>query len=220
MNKSKLIVIGILACLALAAAGVYAGTTTPSMFSLTITAGNTLSVDIYNASHVVVSSTVPFSTTTESASCQFATGTLGTATQRITVTSLHGFTNTWTLAIAATAGTTTNWVNGGSTSTFAFNNPSGSPAGCDYGQLTLDPSVGSINLDYTGVSATTTGISKGGSYAFNTSTQSSITLMSASAAAPKTGRWYLIGVSSTQAIPAFTAASNYTLPMTLTLTTT
>ena len=218
MNKSKLIVIGILACLALTAIGVYAGTTTASLFSLPITAGSTLSVDIYNASHVVVSSTVPFSTTTESASCQYATGTLGTATQRITVTSLHGFINTWSLAIAATNGTTTNWA--GSTSTFAFNNPSGSPAGCDYGQLTIDPSAGSINLDYTGVSATTTGISKGGSYDFNTSTQPSITLMSASAAAPKTGRWYLMGVSSTQAIPAFTTADSYTLPMTLTLTTT
>ncbi len=216
MNKSKLIVIGVLACLALVAAvSVYAASTSTvgSTFKLVINAGNSLAVDVKDSSRNSVSSTVQFSTTTESASCQYATGTLGTNSQRIYVTSLHGFTTSWSLTIGATAGTSSSWSTG--TLAFNFNDPTGS--GCTNGQLTMDPSVGTITTDYTASGATSTGISLGSSNQTFTTTSNSITLMSAVSTTPKTGRWYLTGVSSTQAIPGFTLADTYTLPMTLTL---
>ncbi len=198
-----------------------------SDFTQTISAG-TLTTDIRDSSrNAVASPAVAFSAVTFSFDCQAggsaSTGTFGTSDERLYVDNPDAADGGWTLAVAATSGASATWSDGG-TNTYDFNDPSGSTAGCDdgadgdsvAGQLTLDPTAGSITTDYSG--SDTTGITLGSSTAFNEGTTDSVTLINAGASSADIWRGYLTGVSASQTIPAEQAAAGYTLNMTLTAT--
>ncbi len=119
-----------------------------------------------------------------------------------------GADNGWTLTIAATSGVTTLWQNGGSTQNYDFNDPTGANPGCTDGgdadsrpgQLTIDPSVSTINLDCG--TCVATNVTKGSSTGFNQGTTDSVTLLNAAAASDDIWRGYLTGVGLSQTIPA------------------
>ncbi len=197
-----------------------------SNFTQQINTG-TLSTDIMDASRVTVASpSVAMSAKSFSFECQSgansSTGTFGAATQRIYVNNPDGADNGWTLAVAATAGVTARWQNTGNTAHVDFNDTTssgcsdGADADTTSGQLTLDPSVGTLTADCT--TCTTTSVTLGSSAAFNQGTTDSVTLVNAAAASNDVWRGYLTGVTASQAIPAETAADNYTLNLTLTAT--
>ena len=190
-----------------------------STLNQTINAG-TLTTDIKDASQVTVGSpSATMSPTTFSFSClsggSAATGTLGTAAQRIYVTNPDGADNGWSLTMAATGGATSSW-----STSYDFNDPAGSGCtdGADAdtlkGQLTVNPAAGALTTDCT--SCTSTGITLGSSAAFSQGTVDSVTLINAGAASSDIGQWYLTGVGLSQTIPAETPAGSYSINMTLT----
>lgn len=197
---------------------------TPNL-TQTINAGS-LSTDIMDSTHTPVGSPAfAFSAVGFSFNCQSggsaATGTLGSDSQRIYVTNGSAANNGWTLAIAATSGATTTWSDGGS-NTYDFND--GTTSGCGdgadadtkAGQLTLNPTAGTITTDCT--SCNTTGITAGSQTSFAQGTTDSITLITAGATSSDIGRWYMTGVTGSQTIPAEQPSASYTLNMTLTVT--
>lgn len=194
----------------------------------TITAG-VLSTDILDASrNPVAAPAVAMSAKAFSFDCQSganaSSGTLGTNTERVYVTNPSGANNGWTLTLAATSGATSTWANGGATNKFDFNDPAGTPAGCSdggdadtqSGQMTLDPSVGTLTTDCS--SCTTTGVTKGASSAFSQGVTDSLTVLSAAAGSDDVWRGYLTGGSIKQVIPGETPADSYTINLTLTAT--
>jgi hypothetical protein len=198
---------------------------TPTL-TQTITAG-VLSVDILDASrNPVASPAVAMTSKAFSFNCQSgagaSTGTLGTNTERVYVMNPGGADNGWNLTLAATAGATTTWANGGATRIIDFNDPttSGCTDGADAdtasGQMTVDPSVGTLTTDCS--TCTATGVSKGSSAAFAQGVTDSLTVLSAAAGSDDVWRGYLTGASLSQVIPAETAPDSYTLNLTLTAT--
>ncbi|HJP81669.1 MAG TPA: hypothetical protein VJ841_04705 [Candidatus Saccharimonadales bacterium] len=189
----------------------------------TINAG-VLSVDVMDASQVSVASPSSVLTTlATSASCRptGATGTLGTNSQRIYVDNPGAANNGWSLAIGATAGSTSVWNSGSSTYDFNDQTSSGCSDGADAdtvaGKLSLDPSVSTITTDCSN-GCTTANVTKGVASSFNEGTTDSIELANASAAANHVWRGYVTGVNETQSIPAGQTPGAYTLNMTLTAT--
>ena len=195
-----------------------------------INAGS-LSVDILDASRNPVSSpSLAFTAKNFSFDCQYggnaSTGTLGTNSERLYAINPSASTpNGWNVTIAATGGPTATWANTGATQKFDFNDPTGTNAGCSdgadadslAGQLSVDPSVSTVNLDC--ASCTTSGITKGSASAFDEGTTDSVTLLSASSGADNPWRGYLTGVGLSQTIPAEQAAdSSYSINMTATIT--
>jgi hypothetical protein len=179
-----------------------------------------LSVDIVDASGVTVASpSLAMSSITASGVCQTSTGTLGVSAQKIRVSNTT-VTPGWSLSIAATAGATGSWSSGGST--YDFNDPSGSPAGCAdggdadtlSGQLSVDPSVSTITPQS---GCTTTGLTKGTSSAFNQGVTNSVTLVNASASTGTSCFWDVTGVSLSQKVPNLQPNGAYSLPMTVTI---
>ena len=198
---------------------------TPTL-TQTITAG-VLSTDILNATRTPVASpAVSMSSKAFAFDCQIganaSTGTLGTNTERVYVINPSGANNGWNLTMAATGGATTTWANGGATNRIDFNDPttSGCTDGADTdtasGQMTVDPSVGTLTTDCT--SCTTTGVTKGASSAFSQGVTDSLTVLSAAAGSDDVWRGYLTGASLSQVIPGETPADSYTLNLTLTAT--
>lgn len=200
---------------------------TPTL-TQSITAG-VLSTDILDASrNPVASPTVTMSTKAYSFDCQSgvnaSSGTLGTNSERVYVTNQSGANNGWTLTLAATGGATSTWANAGATQKFDFNDPTGAIAGCNdgadadtqAGQMTVDPSVGTLTTDC--AACTTTAITKGTSAAFSQGVTDSVTILSAGATSDDIWRGYLTGGSVKQVIPGETPANSYTLNLTLTAT--
>lgn len=183
-----------------------------------ITAPNTLTIDIVDASGVTVPSpSVGFSPITFSFSSGSSNGTLGVASQKIRVQNSTSNAS-WTASMAATSGPTALWQNTGATRTFDFNDPTaGAADGGDVdtvgGQLTVDPTGGTIAP--VGGSCTNTGVSLGSSNSFNQGVTNSITLMSANSSADRGCSWDLTGVGLNQTIPAEQPADTYTINMTL-----
>lgn len=175
-----------------------------STFNQSIT--GTLGVDIVDGSSVTVASpSVSFVSRSFSATTQTATGTFGTASEKIRVTNPSS-TATWTMTMAATSGNTTLWSDGSNTMDF-----NGSASA---GRLTVDASGGTL----TGVGTTpTTNITKGSSTSFAQGTVDSVTLLTATGSATAPGQWDFTGVSMTQDIPALQATGNYSISMTLTV---
>lgn len=219
------LVVGVLLLFVLSVSASAANTPT---LNQTINAG-TLTTDVLNASRVAVASpSVAFSAKTFSFDCQFggsaSTGLLGSNTERVYTINPDAADNGWTLTIAATSGATTLWQNGGSTQNYDFNDPTGGNPGCADGadtdsrpgQLTIDPSVSTINLDC--ATCTATNVTKGSSTAFNQGTTDSITLLNAAAASDDIWRGYLTGVGLSQTIPAEQPADSYSVNMTVTVT--
>src|SRR3989344_187805 len=177
-----------------------------SNFTQTINAGS-LAVDIVDASYVTVSSpAVAMGAVTFSFSCQTSTGTFGTASQVIYVTNPDAADDGWVASLAA-SDPTDFWDSGGTD--MDFNDPTGSPAGCAdgadtdslKGQMTVDPSVGTLAVGQC-ASCATTNITKGSSNAFNEGTVDSITVLTGAASSDDIGDWKLTGVSISQKVPA------------------
>jgi hypothetical protein len=217
----------VLACfvLSMAASPVFAAG--DSDFSQTINSG-TLSTDIMDASRVTVANPgINMSAVNFSFDCQAggsaSTGSFGANSQRIYVNNPDGADNGWTLTLAATSGATTTWTDGG-TNKIDFNDVTGTTAGCSdgadadstAGQMTVDPSVGTLTTDC--ASCTNTNISKGSSSSFAQGSVDSITLLNAAASSSDIWRGYLTGVNVSQTIPAETPATTYTINLTLTAT--
>jgi hypothetical protein len=195
-----------------------------STFNQTINAG-VLSTDILDASQVTVASpSVAMSAKNLSFACQSggsaSTGTFGANTQRIYVINPGGADNGWTLTLAATAGPTAAWTAGGNSFDFNDATTGGCTDGIDTdtkaGQLTVDPSVGTITADC--AACVLTNVTKGTSTAYVEGTANSVTLMTGATASDNVWRGYLTGAALSQTIPAETPAGAYTLNMTLTAT--
>lgn len=224
MKQTLKVIISATLVFVLAIAGSTQSTFASNISNITQTINaSSLVVDIRDASgNTVASPAFGLSALNFSFSCQTSTGTLGTNTQRIYVDNPSAANNGWTVTIAATAGNTATWNNTGASQKFDYNDPTsagctdGADADSVGGQMTLDPSVGTVNTDCTGCSLT--GITKGSSTAFSQGTTDSVTLLNASAASDDIGRWYLTGVGISQTIPGQQAVDTYSLNMTATIT--
>jgi hypothetical protein len=148
--------------------------------------------------------------------CQTSEGIFGSNTERVYVVNPSAATNGWTLTLAATDGVSAEWENGDSSSTFAFNDPDGTPDGCDNGQLTVDPSDSTLTADCE--TCSTDNISKGSSAGFASGTVDSVTLLNASDSSDDVWRGYLTDVDLSQTIPGETPADTYSINLTLTAT--
>ncbi len=188
----------------------------------------TLIVDIVDASYAPVSSpVVGFSAKTFSFACQkdadASTGTFGTSTQQVYVKNPDAADNGWSVSLAATSPTAV-WDSAGSAFEYDFNDGTGT--GCDDGadadsvggQLTVDPSVGTIE-EGTCLNCTTDDVAKGAEASFAQGTVDSITLINAAADSSDRGDWRLSGVALSQTLPAEQAAAgDYAIDMTLSIT--
>lgn len=169
-----------------------------------------LTAAILDASRVAVPSpSFAMTATNFSFSCQTATGTLGSGTQRLYVInpSATAGGQSWNLTMAATGP----WSNG--SATYAYNDAAG--AGCTGGQLTVNPTPGTVTADCVSTACTGATITKGNSTAMTGSTP--VTIISG-AVGTTIYRGYITGVSLSQAIPAEQPSGAYTLPVTLTAT--
>lgn len=191
-------------------------------FSQTINAG-TQSVDIVDGSGATVGSPgVTFSALTFAFSSQTATGTLGTASQKIRVYNPTS-TTTWAVSIAATSGATALWSDGGNTYDYNDSNADGTDdADTDTkgGKLTVNPSAGTVaGVPNDSLCSPSTGITKGSSNSFKevATAVNSITLLSGGASSTTFCRWDMTGISLSQVIPADQPAGTYTLGFTITI---
>lgn len=182
----------------------------------------TLAVDIVDASYAsVVAPTMAMADVTFDYNCQTAIGTFGSSTEQIFVRNPHAANNGWVVSLAA-ATTSAVWDSVGTD--FDFNDPTGSGCtdGADAGdavggQLTIDPSVGTLAAGPCAVCSTAS-ITKGSSAAFSEGATDTITVLTAAAGSDDIGIWKLTGVSVSQAIPAEQpAATDYNVDMVLTI---
>lgn len=213
MNRRIRNALTIVAGLAMLVAPAVAMASNAPTFNQTVNAG-TLTFDILQSDGAtpVASPSVAFTALNRSFSCQTNTATLGDTNNKMYVTNF-ATNNTWNISIAATTGQTATWTAG--SNTYKFNDATGS--GCTNGQLTVDPSVATVNLDCNSA-CTAAAITKGASTAFVSGTANSVTLMSSSNGTAWKG--YLTGVGLSQKIPASQPAGSYSLPMTITLAST
>jgi len=187
-------------------------------FSNPLTLLSSLGVDIVDSSSVPVSSpSVTLSSASYSNANQTTTGTLGTSNAKIRVVN-WGASNTWTLSLAPTAGSTTTWSNGGSLK-YDFNDAATGLDGADAdevgGRLSVDPSVGTLTSPFGCLS--TTGVSKGSSSSFAEGSVNSISLLVAGGTTGYNCAWDLTGATISQIIPAYQAGGSYSLPLTLSI---
>lgn len=195
-------------------------TSATSSFTQTINPG-TLTVDIVDGSYVTVASpTVAMAAQTFSFTCHAATGTFGSGTQNIYIKNPDASDTGWNVTLAASS-PTASWASAGTA--MDFNDPTtggctdGGDADSLKGQMTVDPSVGTLATGQC-LSCATTSVTKGTSAAFNQGTLDSITILSGAAASSDIGDWKLTGVSISQMIPAEQpAASDYAIPLTLSI---
>lgn len=183
----------------------------------TIEASGSLTVDIVDAGgSTVASPSITMNPANFSFSNQTATGTFGTASQKIRVNNGTG-TATWNLSLAASA-TTAFWNSAGTD--YDFNDPTaaagdGADADSLGGQMTLNPS--GITITPEG-GCTSTNISGGSLSSFSEGVTDSITLASAASGADTGCYWDITGVSVSQTIPAEQpAASDYNIDMVLSI---
>lgn len=197
-----------------------------SNFSQTINTGSLVTDILDGSRNPVTTPGVAMSAKAFSFTCltggNASTGTFGTSSERIYVSNADAADSGWTLTMAATGTPTARWANGGASTFFDFNDPTasgctdGADADTSSGQLTINPSAGSITTDC--ASCVSTNVTLGSSASFNQGTTDSITLINAAAASNDVWRGYLMGASASQTIPAETPADSYTLNFTLTAT--
>lgn len=208
--KQKRIVSGLVAVAIFTAMApaVHAATTATSNLTQTIAPG-VLNTDVRDGSNAVVASPsfAMSAGTVSTSSQQTVTGTFGSATQRISVDNPGASNTGFTLAIAATGGTTATWTDGAKT--YPFN-----AATAAAGQLTINATPGTI----TALVGTTTGITKGTSGTFTSGSNTPIQLLNAGSTSDDVWNGYLTGVSVSQTIPAATPAGSYTFGLTQTVT--
>lgn len=174
--------------------------------------GSTLSVDIVNSSGVSVSNPkVIFPSLFNSFQCQSNMGILGTPAERIRVTDNRASGN-WSLALSAADGASAKWESG--SDSYSFNNPAGTPAGCQFGQLAMDfSSIGAGAKP----GCTGTGLAPGAPGGFTGGTPR---IIGSGTGADRFCYWDVTGVGLEQQIPGATPPGSYTIDMTLTVTAT
>lgn len=192
-----------------------------SSFSQTISDGSQ-SVDIVDAGGTTVGSpSVTFSSATFSTSSQTVTGTLGTSSERIRVYNPTSDA-TWTIAIAATGGSTATWNDGSHTYDFNDSNTDGTDdADTDTkgGRLTVNPAAGTRAGSPDNTACPITDLTLGSSSSFRevASAVSSITLLTGGSSATTYCTWDLTGVGLSQVLPPSQPSGAYTLSFTITL---
>lgn len=152
--------------------------------------------------------------------CEPSTGQLGSASQNINVTNNTG-TASWSITIAATAGNTALWSSG--TDNFDYNDPSGTPAGCNdgadadtvAGQLTIDPSSGTLTPR---AGCNNTGIALGSPSSFAQGVTDSITIANANSSAELSCSWGFTDIPLFQQVPADQVDGTYNINFTITAT--
>jgi hypothetical protein len=192
---------------ALVASGVavYADTTD---LSQVITAG-TLTTFIGNTSGAEVGSpSVSFPSTAVSSSMQTKNATYGTNTERIYIDNPGGADNGWNVTFAATGGASAEWTSG--SDTYPFNGATSAD-----GQLTIDPSTGSVTAEVGGA----TGVTLGSTGTFSGGANTPITNLTGDGSVD-IQRVYVTGVTASQTIPAAQPAGTYTINFTQTITAT
>ena len=179
----------------------------------------TLTTDIVDGNgDVVASPAVDMSPGSVQITHQVIGGILGTATQKIRINNSTAGSS-WNMTMAATAGSNSFWD--GATADYDFNDPTplgfdgGSDADSLGGQLTVDPTIGSITPQ---PGCANTGLTLGSAGSFNQSVTDNITLLTAGGTTPTNCYWDLTGIGLSQTIPAGQMAQSYGLPMTLTVT--
>lgn len=197
----------------------------------TINAGS-LTTDILDGSrNAVAAPTVAMASKSFSFDCQAgasaSSGTFGSTTERAYVINGDAADAGWSLAIAATGGAAAKWSNTGVTTSYDYNDPTGTTAGCAdgadtdtlKGQLKVDPSVSTLTTDCS--SCVTTNVTKGSAASFDeiaATPVNSITLLNAAGTSDDIWRGYLTGVGLSQTVPAETPADAYKINLTLTVT--
>ena len=186
------------------------------------TAKRELSVSVVDASdEVVTNPSFNLNSTVMKSTCQTTTGYLGVSNQQIRV---HNTTSSgsWSLTLAATDGATAYWKRAGGGVGYDYNDPSGSPPGCNSGsdgdslagQLSVDPTAGTVT---TRTGCSLTGISKGGATAFSQGVFDSISLLQAGSGSNTDCLFDLTGVGLSQKVPSYQQYGNYSLDVTLTV---
>jgi hypothetical protein len=179
---------------------------------------STLSIDIVDGTNSPVTSpSVSMNSSVFNFVNQSTTGTLGTASEKIFITS--DSTTNWEVSIAATTGATALWSNSGNTIYYDFNDSTANAEdGADTdsygGQLTINPSVATLSA---GSGCSTTGLSLGSNASFIEDSVNAITLLSASSADSNCD-WSLTDIDLTQTIPAEQPSDAYGIDLTLTIT--
>ncbi len=230
----SMLALGLIVTLGFNSVGVLAAPLDTTNLTQAINAG-TLSIEFVDSSYVAVPTpNVNMTSAIFSFSPQTATGSLGTNNERIYWTNPDAADGGYVITMAATAGTTSCWdeVNGGGggfggglfgtcgPGDYDFNDPGAVLDGADAdalaGQLTVDPSTGTI----TARTGTTTGMTLGSSNAFSETGAivTSITLLTAAAGADDISSTYVTGIGLSQLIPAQQPAGTYTINMTVTIT--
>jgi len=178
----------------------HAALTANSTITQAIAAG-TISTDFRTSAGVLVNGpSFAMNPINVSNSQQTATGVFGETEKRIAVDNPGGANGGWTLTLNAAVPATDMWTSGGNT--YDFN-----AATAAAGQLTVNPNAGTL----TAVIGTSTGITKGSSATFTTS--SPITLLSAAAGADDITHTTLYGATLSQTVPASTPAGSYSITM-------
>jgi hypothetical protein len=182
-----------------------------------LSASQTVTTDFVDGSGVSVSSpSAALSNTSVGFTCQTSTGSLGTATQKVRVTSTLDKA-TWNLTMAATSGPTATWYAPPAppipAHTYKFNDAAGS--GCTNGQLTVNASAGTLTAQ---TNCSTTGITQGASAAFVGGTTDSVTILSSASPSNVDCYWELTGIGLSQKVPASQPGGSYTINMTMTAT--
>jgi len=199
---------------ALAVGGVaYAQDDTGTTFLQNILAG-VLTVDILDETGTAVAEpSVAMDPVNVSVVCQEpgSTGTLGVDGERIYVENPDA-AEAWNLSIAATGGSTAEWDSGDQT--MSYNDATDD--GCDTGQLSVDPTTGTITPDCDG-NCDNTGIATGSAASFDNGVVDSVELINAGIDSNQVWRGYLTGVDLAQVIPGGQPSGEYGLDMTLTV---
>jgi hypothetical protein len=174
-----------------------------------------LEADFVDASGASVSNpSVTLSPVSTAFTCQSASGTIGTSSQKIHVSNSTD-NPSWTLSIAATGGPSATWTDPGPpVHSYKFNDTSGS--GCTNGQMTMSASFSTITAS-SGCSATSS-IQKGPGTSFESGLTDDVTLLSAGTLADIDCSWDQTGIVFSQKIPAGQPNGTYSLNMTLTIT--
>lgn len=156
--------------------------------------------------------------------CQSNSTTLGSSTgSKLRVTQVGNAGNGWNVSIAPTAGSTALWYASDSDTYYDFNDPSGTPPGCNSGsdgdtyagQLTLDTTTSSLNAQSgCSIGGLTT---NSGLVGFTTGTPA-ITLLAASSSAQSNCWWDLYNTGVSQTLPPSQWPGSYSLNLTVTVT--
>jgi alpha-tubulin suppressor-like RCC1 family protein len=189
-----------------------------------VTASGVLSVSIVDgAGAPVTTPSLSMPSTTISTSCQAVSGLIGTASQKIRIGN-ETSSPSWSLNLAATAGTTAKWQHQTEPDSYDYNDPSGSPSGCfsgsdgdmRAGRLTVKPAdPTALITPKSGCS--TTGLSLGSNAGYSEGVVDSITLVNASSSASTLCYWDITGIGLSQMIPASQPAGTYAIDVTATV---